>query len=105
MVLGGCFFADVADPMPEPDFQDREPTYAIGGTVQGMKGVLTLQNSNGAQLSIASDGAFAFEMPMVSSARYNVTIAVRPRDQICRVSNGSGTVGKADVRDVVVTCS
>ena len=104
LALGGCFFADVADPRSEPDSRGRDPTFAIGGSVQGSRGVLTLQNSNGTQLNVAADGAFSFDTPMVSSARYNVTVAVLPRDQNCRVSNGSGTVGKADIRDVVVTC-
>ena len=105
IALGGCFFADVDDPLAEPDYRGSDPTFVIGGTVQGAKGVLTLQNSNGTQLSVASNGVFAFETPMVSSARYHVTVAVRPGEQTCRVSNGSGTVGDADIDDVVVTCN
>jgi len=103
--LAGCFFADLDEPSPEPAYEGRDPTFAIGGTVQGAKGMLTLQNSNGTQLNVASDGEFRFETPMVSSALYNVTIAVLPRDQSCKISNGSGTVGKTDVRNVIVTCS
>jgi len=102
--LGGCFFAEVDNPLAEPDYQGRDPVFAIGGTVQGAKGPLTLQNSNGTQLSVASNGGFAFETPMVSSAWYNVTVAVMPNGQDCRVSNGSGTVASADIDDVVVTC-
>ena len=103
--LAGCFFADLDEPSPEPAYEGRDPTFAIGGTVRGAKGMLTLQNSNGTQLNVASDGEFRFETSMVSSALYNVTIAVLPRDQSCKISNGSGTVGKTDVRNVIVTCS
>jgi hypothetical protein len=93
------------DPTSEPDYLgDRDPTFAIGGTVRGAQGVFTLQNSNGTQLTVSSNGRFAFETPMVSSASYHVTIAVLPRGQTCSVSNGSGTVGKFDIGDVIVAC-
>ena len=104
MALGGCFSAEVDDSLAESGYWSRDPTYSIGGKVQGANGILTLQNSNGTQLHVDSDGMFAFETPMVSSAWYNVTVAVVPRDQDCRVSHGSGRVGKADIRDVVVSC-
>ena len=64
-----------------------------------------LQNSNGTNLIVAADGSFAFETPMVSSAIYNVTIAVQPNSQTCRVANGSGTVESADISNVTVICS
>jgi hypothetical protein len=102
--LGGCFSAEVEDASAGLGYWTRDPTYSIGGTVQGAKGVLTLQNSNGTQLRVDSNGAFAFETPMVSSAWYDVTIAVLPRDQTCKVTHGSGTVSEADIRDVVVAC-
>jgi len=104
IALGGCFSAEVDDPLDGPAFWGRDPTYSIGGKVQGAQGLLTLQNSNGTQLRVDSDGAFAFETPMVSSAWYNVTVAVLPRGQACKVANGSGTVGEAPIRDVVITC-
>ena len=104
MALGGCFSPEVDNPLVEPGYWNPDPTYSIGGKVQGAKGVLTLQNSNGTQLRVDSEGAFAFDTPMVSSAWYNVTVAVVPPGQACGVANGSGTVGKTDVRDVVITC-
>jgi hypothetical protein len=41
---------------------------------------------------------------MVSSALYNVTVAVPPPAQTCTVANGAGTVGEASIRDVIITC-
>ena len=70
----------------------------------GTAGVLTLQNSNGTLLNVATDGSFAFETPMVSSALYNVTVAVPPQTQTCSVANGSGTVGSASITDVIIAC-
>ena len=80
-------------------------TFFIGGKVEGAAGVLTLQNSNGRTLTLRGDGSFAFETQMVSNAIYNVTVPVHPDSQICLVTNGSGTVKSADIRDVTVTCT
>jgi len=101
--LGSCFFGEPDDPS-WVDFSAPSPTYSIGGTVAGVAGVLTLQNSNGTLLNVAANGAFAFETPMVSSALYNVTVAVPPAAQACTVTNGSGTVGDASIRTVRITC-
>jgi hypothetical protein len=101
--LGACFY--YPDEAPSWDeYRDRTPTFSIGGTVQGMSGVLTLQNSNGTQLMVSADGPFAFETPMVSTALYNVTVAVPPPAQTCTVASGSGTVSRASIRDVTIVC-
>jgi hypothetical protein len=81
------------------------PTFSIGGRVEGATGTLVLQNSNGTNLIVARDGIFTFEKPMVSSAIYNVTVAVAPDFQRCVVAKGAGTVTQADIRDVAVTCT
>lgn len=95
--LGSCTF--------EGDETRPPPTFSIGGTVAGAAGSVVLQNSNGTILIVASDGSFAFETPMVPSALYNVTVVVPPDFHTCRVANGAGTVGLADVSDVAVTCT
>ena len=101
--LGACFPEFIDDPS-WIDYSGPTPTFSIGGTVTGTIGALTLQNSNGTLLNVASDGSFAFETSMVSSALYNVTVAVPPRMQTCSVANGSGTVGSASITDVIVAC-
>ena len=102
--LGACFPEDADDPPSWIDYSGPTPTFSIGGTVAGTAGVLTLQNSNGTLLNVATDGSFEFETPMVSSALYNVTVAVPPQAQTCTVANGSGTVGSARITDVIVAC-
>jgi hypothetical protein len=102
--LGACFSFEADDSHSRSDNSGPTPTYSIGGIVEGAAGVLTLQNSNGTQLFVAADGAFTFETPMVSSALYNVTVAVPPRAQTCAVANGSGTVGTAGIRNVTIVC-
>jgi len=101
--LGACFPEDADDP-PWIEYPGPTPTFSIGGTVAGTAGGLTLQNSNGTLLTVAADGSFEFEQPMVSTALYNVTVAVPPQAQTCSVANGSGTVGNASITDVLVTC-
>jgi hypothetical protein len=103
--LGACFFD--GDPQAALLTADSPPgrTFFIGGRVEGANGVLTLLNSNGRTLTLARDGTFAFETQMVSSAIYNVTVAVHPESQTCLVAHGSGTVKSADIRNVTVTCA
>ena len=80
-------------------------SFYIGGRVEGASGALTLQNSNGTILIVTQEGAFTFGTPMVSSALYNVTVAVPPNSQACKVTNGSGTVGSTDISNVSVVCA
>jgi len=104
--LGACVFhSDDPEALVAADDWRSAPTFSIGGRVEGAAGVLTLQNSNGRTLTLARDGSFAFETQMVSSAIYNVTVPVHPDSQICVVTNGSGTVKSADIRNVTVTCT
>ena len=83
----------------------RTPTFSIGGVVAGSTGVLTLQNSNGTTLTVAANGTFTFETPMVNGATYNVTVVVPPAAQTCEVINGNGTVRISDITHVAVSCT
>jgi hypothetical protein len=83
-------------------------TFPIGGTLSGLQGSgLVLQNNGGDDLAIDADGAFTFDSPLASGARYNVTVRTQPSDpiQACTVTNGRGTVGSAAVTGVAVRCS
>jgi len=102
--LSSCLFVG-ADDSSWIDYSAPTPTFSIGGTVAGVAGALTLQNSNGTLLIVTTDGSFHFETPMVSSALYNVTVAVPPPAQTCTVAKGSGTVGRASISDVTITCN
>jgi hypothetical protein len=83
-------------------------TYTIGGAVTGLsaKG-LVLQNNAGMNLAISATGAFSFMGGLSSGAAYSVTVATQPSSptQFCEVTNGSGTVGGANVTSVAVTCT
>jgi hypothetical protein len=92
-------------PLQTPDDSGPNPAFSIGGKVAGSTGPITLQNSNGTNLTVATDGSFTFETPMVSSAIYNVTVAVPPSFQTCRVANAAGTVELDNISDITVTCT
>jgi hypothetical protein len=108
VVLGvgaaGCEIQTADGPLALGDDSIVPPTFSIGGTVAGLAGPLVLQNSNGTHIRVMKNGSFSFDVPMVPSALYNVMVAVPPKGQICMVANGSGTVARADIRDVSVTC-
>ena len=81
--------------------------FTIGGNVTGLAGTgLALQNNGGDDLSITSDGTFAFTTPLDDGSSYTVTIAAQPTNlsQTCSVTNGTGTLSGADVVDVQITC-
>jgi hypothetical protein len=80
-------------------------THSIGGTVSGMTGSLTLQNSNGTTVAVGANGSFTFATQMAQGASYNVTVAVQPNSQTCTVTNGSGSVGASDITNIAVSCT
>jgi hypothetical protein len=79
-------------------------TYSIGGSVAGLSGTVVLQNNGGDNLPLSSNGSFTFDVSLQPGATYDVTIVTQPTNQVCSVSDGSGTASAA-VTSVVVACS
>ena len=65
---------------------------------------MVLQNNGGDNLTISADGSFAFPVEITDGTAYAVTVFTQPDEQICTVSNGSGTLGGAVVDAVAVVC-
>jgi 6-phosphogluconolactonase len=84
--------------------------YTVGGTVSGLSGSgLVLNYATGTESSsatISSNGSFAFSRRVANGTVYSVSVETQPVNpaQICTVNNGSGTVGGADVTNVIVNC-
>lgn len=78
--------------------------FRIGGTVSGLGGTLTLQNSDGPNLNITANGAFNFPALVTASSTYRVAVRNQPANQTCTVSNGSGTASGTHVTNVAVAC-
>ena len=84
------------------------PTYTVGGTVTGLTGTgLVLQFNAGEVAPVSASGTFAFPDQLGSGAAYTVTVKTQPSNPVqnCVVTNGSGTVGTANVTTVAVACS
>ncbi|MBL7481763.1 hypothetical protein [Legionella bononiensis] len=78
--------------------------YTVGGTVTGLSGTVVLQNNLMDDLSISSNGAFTFPIPVAQGATYSVTVLTPPLAQTCTLTNESGTMGSANVTNVGVSC-
>ena len=81
--------------------------YTIGGTVSGLSAStsVTLLDNGTNSLTVSANGAFTFTTALASGATYSVTVGTQPTGETCTVTNGSGTVGSANVTNVVVACS
>ena len=64
-----------------------------------------LQDNGGDNLSVSANGPFTFATALAGGAAYSVTVKTNPAGQSCTVSNGSGSVGSANVTSVAVSCS
>lgn len=89
-------------PAPAP-----APTYTIGGTVSGLSTgtSVTLLNNGGDAVTVNADGSFQFATALAQGAAYAATVGTRPAGENCTVTNGSGTVGTANVTNIAVTCA
>jgi hypothetical protein len=80
-------------------------TYSVGGSVSGLSGTVVLQDNGADNLSVSANGSFAFATKLAAGVAYSVTVLTNPAGQTCTVSNGSGTMGSANVTNVAVTCT
>jgi hypothetical protein len=80
-------------------------SYTIGGTVTGLSGSVTLQDNGANNLTLTANGAFTFTTSIAAGGPYAVSVLTQPSGQTCAISDGSGTVGSANVTDVAVTCA
>jgi len=81
------------------------PTFTVGGTVSGLSGTVVLQDNGGDNLTVNANGPFTFATALAQGAAYAVTVKTNPTGQTCTVTNGSGTIGSANVTNVAVSCA
>jgi hypothetical protein len=79
--------------------------YAIGGTINGLRGTgLVLQDNGGDNLALAADtSSFTFATPLAGGSAYSVTILTQPAGENCNISQASGIVS-SDVLNAHVVC-
>lgn len=85
-----------------------ETKYTVGGTVTGLRGLgLVLEDSSRNALTVGANGAFTFGTGVANGNTYSVTVRTQPSNptQTCTVHNGAGTIAKASISNVMVTCT
>jgi len=82
-----------------------EGTYTVGGVVNGLKGTLVLQNNEGDDETIITNGPFTFNTSIEDGADYNITISSKPADRECTFSNSSGVINSLNVTNVILNCN
>jgi 6-phosphogluconolactonase (cycloisomerase 2 family) len=83
-------------------------TLTVGGTASGLAGSgLQLQNNAGDTLNVLQNGTFTFATAIPSGAPYAISVSANPVNPIqqCAITNGSGTVGSANVTNAAIVCT
>jgi hypothetical protein len=80
-------------------------THTVGGTVAGLSGTVVLQNNEGDDLELTTDGPFTFLTELEAADAYAVTVLTQPDDESCSISNGTGVVAASDVSDISIVSS
>lgn len=79
--------------------------YAVSGTVSGLSGTMVLENNGDDDLLVAANGPFTFANRLPNGSSFEVIVLTQPAAQTCTISGDSGTISKANVTGVAVTCT
>ncbi|MCE9658692.1 MAG: hypothetical protein K8R60_09050 [Burkholderiales bacterium] len=101
LLLSACGGGGSGDPPAPP------PTFAVGGSVSGLNGLVVLQVNGGDDLTVSANGSFAFATALADGTAYSVSVRTQPSSpaQTCAVANPSGTVSGAAVTAPSVSCT
>jgi exo-beta-1,3-glucanase (GH17 family) len=88
------------------------PPIALGGSVSGLTGSITLTNfaapsqstpTTFPTVTITKNGSYAFAAGILAGGSYNVEVSAQPTNLTCTVANGNGTAS-ATVTNLNVSC-
>jgi uncharacterized repeat protein (TIGR03803 family) len=81
-------------------------TYTVGGTISGLtaSGLVLLDNGADATAVSANATQFTMNTGVAYGSAYAVTVQTPPVGLVCSVSNGTSTMGAADVTSVSIAC-
>ncbi|MBP6338388.1 MAG: hypothetical protein KA375_12375 [Vitreoscilla sp.] len=88
------------------DHDTRNQTFTLGGTVSGLVGSGLFVRSNGFDVRVDASGPFTLPGTFAPGTAYNLDVEVQPSNplQVCRVTNGQGTIVNANITDLAVVC-
>jgi hypothetical protein len=105
LVLAACGGggSDTPTPPPQPPVVSD---YSVSGTLSGLPvgNTIALTLNGGTPLSLSADGSFAFSARLSDGAAYQAVVLTQPNGAVCDVANGAGTVAKANVNNLLVSC-
>jgi hypothetical protein len=79
--------------------------FTVGGSIAGLTAPgLVLTNGSGSVSPAADATTFNFPSALTTGTAFDVTINSQPNGLTCIVSNGTGTVGSANVTSVKINC-
>jgi hypothetical protein len=85
--------------------QTNTSTYTIGGGITGLTTEgLVLANGTDSVAPVSGALSFVFPIAVATGTAYDVTVQLQPDGLTCSVSDGSGTVGSANVTSVSIAC-
>lgn len=102
LLLCACF-RSTTDAWPEAALLGLGTPFVTGTMTGLVSNSIVLQNNGQDNVTVSSNGTFAFPTPPEIGSSYNVTILTQPADLTCFVQNGSGTFN-GRLTDMVVTC-
>ena len=76
----------------------------MGGTITGLTGTGLVLVNGSDSTPISAGASFTMANLVPKNAAYNVTVGTQPTGQTCLVTNGSGTMGTANVTNVSISC-
>jgi uncharacterized repeat protein (TIGR03803 family) len=81
-------------------------TYTVSGTISGLtaSGLVLLDNGGDATTLSANATQFTMNTGVAYGGAYAITVQTPPTGLVCSVSNGTGTMGAADVTSVSIAC-
>jgi uncharacterized repeat protein (TIGR03803 family) len=81
-------------------------TYTVGGTITGLttSGLVLLNNGGDATTINSNTAQFAMNTGVAFGGTYAITVQTQPMNLVCSVSNGTGSVGAAEVGSVSIAC-
>ena len=81
-------------------------TYTVGGTISGLtaSGLVLLNNGGDATTISANATQFTLNTGVAFGSAYAITVQTQPTGLVCPVSNGTGTMGAADVTNISLAC-
>lgn len=82
--------------------------FSVGGSITGLTGSgLIIQNNGADNITIPGNGSFTFSTQLEANTAYSVTVLTNPSspNQLCNVSNGSGTITTTNITNISIACA